>query len=319
VRSQWAVATAVAAAVGLGRATGDAAAIELKSPPAPTAPTAPATRPTSSASFIPAPDSPEMAWWRESMKSHDQRIQWFRQARFGMFIHWGVYSTLAGEWKGEPVQGYAEHIQRKCKIPIDTYKNQVAGQFNPVNFNADEWAKLAKEAGMGYMVITSKHHDGFAMFDSDVTDYNVVKDTPWHHDPMKDLKAATQKQGLKFGFYYSQAWDWSHPDAPGNDWDFDNPAGDRLLHGGKDWWNAEPALVSKCSKYVDEKAIPQVRELIAKYHPDIIWFDTPSKMPPSENLRVLKAMREAGPDVVVNSRCVGPLADYQSTADRPAT
>jgi alpha-L-fucosidase len=103
---------------------------------------------------------------------------------------------------------------------------------------------------MGYMVITSKHHDGFAMFDSDVSDYNVVKATPWHHDPMKDLKEACTKQGVHFGFYYSQAFDWEHPDAPGNDWDYDNPGGDKGLHGGKQgWWNYEPQLLPKVQKY----------------------------------------------------------------------
>src|SRR4051812_33099195 len=153
-------------------------------------------------------DAPDMAWWRESMKTHDQRIGWWREARFGMFIHWGVYSRLGGVWHGEPVQGYAEHIMRKSRIPLATYRSEVAGQFNPVNFNADEWVKLAHDAGIGYVVITSKHHDGFAMYDSDVSDYNIVKATPWHHDPMKDLKAATQRQGMHFGFYYSQAWDW---------------------------------------------------------------------------------------------------------------
>src|SRR5215212_6580205 len=130
VRSQWAVATAVAAAVGIGRANGDAAvAVELKAPPA------------ISASIVPAQDSPEMAWWRESMKTHDQRIAWWREARFGMFIHWGVYSTLAGEWHGQPVVGYAEHIQRKAKIPIPVYQQQVAGNFRPDKFDAAAWAQ----------------------------------------------------------------------------------------------------------------------------------------------------------------------------------
>jgi len=235
-----------------------------------------------------------------------------------MFIHWGVYSGPAGEWNGEPVQGYAEHLMRKCRIPIETYKKEVAGKFNPTKFDADEWARLAKESGFGYMVITSKHHDGFAMFDSDVSDFNVVKQTPWKRDPMKELKAATAKQGIKFGFYYSQAWDWGDANAPGNDWDFDNPAGDRLLHGGKNWWESSPEYIAKAQKYVDGKAIPQLQELVRKYHPDIIWFDTSSKMPPALNLQVLKATRAAGPDLVINSRCVGSLGDYSSTADRPA-
>ena len=302
--SKWAAAAAVAAMVGIGEAP-STLATDTQTPAV-------------SYSIIPAQNSDELAWWRESMKSHDQRMAWFRQARFGMFIHWGVYSDLEGVWQGEPVQGYAEHIQRKAKIPIEVYKDQVAAKFNPTKFDADEWASLAKEAGMGYMVITSKHHDGFAMYDSDVTDYDIVNATAWKHDPMKDLKAATARQGIKFGFYYSQAWDWGHPDGPGNDWDFENPAGDRGLHGGKVWWEASPLWVERCARYVDEKAIPQLQELIGKYDPDLIWFDTPAKMPPSENLRVLEATRKAGPDVVINSRCIAELADYQSTADRPA-
>src|SRR4051812_24647042 len=281
-------AATVAAVVGLGSAStsalraADVVAASDKQPP-------PKIAPTSAGDFgVPSADSPELAWFRESMKTHDQRIDWFRKARFGMFIHWGVYSKLGGVWQGQPVQGYAEHIMRKAKIPIETYKRDVAGQFNPVKFNADEWVTLAKKAGMGYVVITSKHHDGFAMFDDDVTDYNVVKSTPWHHDPMKDLKAATQRQGLKFGFYYSQAWDWGDPNGTGNDWDWDRPSGDRNLHGGKTWWDVEPQQVAQVQKYVDGKVVPQLHELVAKYQPDLIWFDTPSKMPASENYRVVK-------------------------------
>jgi len=267
---------------------------------------------------VPDKDGPEMQWWRDSQKTRDQRIQWWRDARFGMFIHWGVYSGLGGTWNGQPVTGYAEHIQRKLKIPIADYREKVAGSFNPVNFNADEWVKLAKDAGIGYIVITSKHHDGFAMFDSQVSDYNIVKSTPWRHDPLKDLKSACERQGLKLGFYYSQAYDWGEANGAGNDWDYDNPGGDKLLHGGKNWWESSPQLVEKTQKYVDGKAIPQLRELIANYHPALIWFDTAGKLPPSQNLEILKAVRAAGPDVVVNSRIIPGLGDYQSTTDRPA-
>ena len=266
----------------------------------------------------PAKDSPELAWWRASMETHDQRLDWWRQARFGMFVHWGVYSGLGGTWQGKPVKGYAEHIQRMLKIPIPVYRQQVAGSFNPTNFNADEWIRTAKDAGMGYFIITAKHHDGFAMYDSKVNDYNIVKATPFHRDPMKELKAACRKYGLKFGFYYSHAFDWGDANAPGNDWDYDNPGGDRLLHGGKNWWETSPELLPKVRKYVDEKAIPQLLELIRNYDPDILWFDTPAKLPPEENLRILKAVRGASSRVVINGRLVRDLGDYVSTADRPA-
>lgn len=267
---------------------------------------------------VPDKESPELAWWRESMKTHDQRMDWWREARFGMFVHWGVYSCLGGTWQGQPIKGYAEHIQRILKIPIPVYRQEVAGRFNPTEFNADEWIRTAKEAGMGYFIITAKHHDGFAMFDSTVNDYNIMKATPFKRDPMKELKAACQKYGVKFGFYYSQAFDWGDVNAPGNDWDYDNPGGDRGLHGGRNWWEAHPELLVKARKYVDEKAIPQLLELIKNYQPDIFWFDTPSKLPDSENLRIMKTVRLAKPDVIINGRLVRSLGDYASTADRPA-
>jgi alpha-L-fucosidase len=272
------------------------------------------------AASTPDRNSPEMAWWRASMETRDERLQWWRHARFGMFIHWGVYSRLGGIWKGEPVGGYAEHIMRRAKIPLAVYRQEVAGQFNPVEFDADRWVRTLKNAGMRYLIITSKHHDGFAMFDSDCTDYNIVKATPFRRDPMRELKEACARQGIRFGFYYSHAWDWQDPNAPGNDWDCDNPGGDRKLHGGAEWWTASPEWLLRVRKYVDGKAIPQVRELIRKYDPDIMWFDTASKNAPSENIRVLQAARAAKPALVVNSRVCqgGNFGDYQSTTDRPA-
>ena len=278
-----------------------------------------------SAAPVPMQDRPELAWWRTSMATRDARLGWFRDARFGMFIHWGVYSQLAGVWNGEPVRGYAEHIQRIRKIPSAEYRAKAVEQFNPVRFDADEWIATAKRAGMGYMIITSKHHDGFAMYDSKVSDYNIVKATPFHRDPMRELRDAAKRQGVRFGFYYSHAFDWGDAEAPGNDWEYDNPGGDLQLHGGSTWWEKEPARLEKARRYVDRKAIPQVRELIAKYDPDIMWFDTPSKLPPEENLRVLRAAREAKPSMVINGRGVqgvpgGPEArfgDYANTADRP--
>jgi hypothetical protein len=245
------------------------------------------------------------------------RLGWWREARFGMFVHWGVYSSLSGSWNGKDYRGYAEHIQRMAKIPIPVYRREVAGKFNPVEFDADRWVHLAKEAGMGYFVITAKHHDGFAMYDSKASDYNVVKATPFARDPMKDLRAACRKYGIRFGFYYSHAFDWGEQNAPGNDWDYRNPGGDRLLHG-VEWWKIDPQYLPQARKYVDEKSIPQILELIANYDPDILWFDTPHKLPPEENLRILAAVRKAKPSLVVNGRLVPNCGDYDSTTDRPA-
>ena len=267
-------------------------------------------------------DEARKGWWNESMKTHDTRIEWWKEARFGMFVHWGVYSTPGGEWKGKEVSGYSEHLMRKEKIPVTEYREDVVRPFNPIDFNADEWIRTARDAGMKYFIVTAKHHDGFAMFASDVTDFNIVDDTKYGKDPMPGLAAACKKYGIKFGFYYSHAFDWEDPNAPGNDWDYNNPGGDLNLFGGRDWFDVHPELLPKAVKYVDEKAIPQIRELINKYHPDILWFDTPHKLPLSENIRILKAIRETDPNVVVNGRLArsgdGNFGDYKNTADRPA-
>lgn len=259
-------------------------------------------------------------WWTASMKKHDKRMQWWRDARFGMFIHWGVYSLPGGEWKGKKVGGYAEHLMRKEKIPRREYL-ELAHQFNPVSFHAEQWVLQAKEAGMKYFIITAKHHDGFAMYDSKVSDFDIIEQTPFKRDPMAELAAACKKHGMRFGFYYSHAFDWEHPDAPGNDWEYDNPGGDKLLHGGARWYDAHPELLPKAQQYVTEKSIPQIKELINKYHPDILWFDTPHKLPLSENIRILQAIRETDPSVVVNGRLARSAAisfgDYKNTADRP--
>lgn len=229
---------------------------------------------------------------------------------------------LGNVWKGRQYGGYAEHIQRQAKIPMAEYRKEVVGIFNPTKFNADEWVTLAKQAGMGYVVVTAKHHDGFAMYDSAVSDYNIVKATPFGRDPMIELRDACRRQGVRFGFYYSHAFDWGEKDGPGNDWDYANPGGDRQLFGGREWWKSEggKAFLPKARRYVDNKAIPQLRELILKYQPDLLWFDTPHKLPPEENRRILAAVRETGPNVIVNGRLVHQpqLGDYESTWDRPA-
>lgn len=280
--------------------------------------------PTILADTVAAPRSPTIAELTPDAATRNSRLAWWREARFGMFVHWGAYSYLGGAWQGKTYGGYAEHIQRARRIPKEIYRMEVVEKFNPTHFDANEWVHLAKTAGMGYLVITAKHHDGFAMFDSQVSDYNIVKATPYHHDPMKDLRAACQKQAIKFGFYYSHAFDWGEENAPGNDWDWKNPGGDKLLHG-TNWWLQYPEFLTKARKYVDEKAIPQLLELIANYQPDILWFDTPHKLPPEENLRIFAAVRKAAPHIVINGRIFSgnspemlALTDYRNTADKPA-
>lgn len=269
------------------------------------------------------PRAPEISELETYVAGRDARLGWWREARFGMFVHWGVSSVLGGSWNGRDYKSYAEHIQRAARIPVPVYRKEVAGVFNPIHFDADAWVRLAKETGMGYFIITAKHHDGVAMYDSKVSDYDVVDATPWRRDPMVGLRDACRKHGIKFGFYYSHAFDWGEENGSGNDWDWSNPGGDKLLHGSE-WWLNYPEFLPKVWSYVDGKAIPQILELIRNYHPDILWFDTPHKIPPEENLRIFAAVRKADPDIVINGRIFADanpellnLTDYVNTGDKP--
>jgi alpha-L-fucosidase len=197
--------------------------------------------------------------------------EWLDQDKFGMFIHWGIYSELArGEW-----------VMNREKIPVAKY-SKLAESFNPVKFNADEWVAIAKNAGMKYITITSKHHDGFCMFDTDVDEYNIVDGTPFKRDVLKELKAACDKAGIKLGFYYSQAQDWYHPGGSGKKWDAAQKTGD-------------------FQTYVDTVSIPQIKELLA-YEPTHIWFDTPHSMTPEIGREMVNAIRAIKPDTLLNSR-----------------
>ncbi|MGD9347253.1 MAG: alpha-L-fucosidase, partial [Candidatus Aminicenantes bacterium] len=144
--------------------------------------------------------------WNKDM---DVRMEWWHEARYGMFIHWGAYAQTKGEWNG--VRTYGEWIQREAKIPVDVYESEVVSKFNPVNFCADEWVRIAQEAGMKYIIITTKHHDGFCMWDSVHTDYDIMDRTKFGRDPLKELSEACRKVGMNLGVYYSIT-DWHHPD-----------------------------------------------------------------------------------------------------------
>jgi len=229
-------------------------------------------------------------------EAHERRIAWFREAKFGMFIHWGLYAIPAGIWKGKEIQGLGEWIMFRARIPVKEYA-QLAKQFNPVKFNADEWVQLAKEAGQRYLVITAKHHDGFAMYDSKVTDYDIVDATPFARDPMKELSEACRKHGIRFCFYYSHVQDWHHPDAVGNDWDYD------------------PAQ-KNFARYWEEKAKPQIRELLTQYGPlGLIWYDTPRNISYEHALEAVRLVRELQPNCLVNGRVGHNLGDYREMGD----
>jgi alpha-L-fucosidase len=233
--------------------------------------------------------------------SQDEKMQWFREAKFGLFIHWGLYAIPAGTWKDRQIPGIGEWIMNRARIPVKEYE-QLAGQFNPVKFNAEEWVQLAEDAGMKYIVITSKHHDGFAMYGSKASKYNIVDATPFHRDPLKELAAACAKHGIRFGFYYSQSQDWHEPGGAGNTWDFP-PDKEKSASGAYD-------------KYLREKAEPQVKELLTNYGPVcLIWFDTARMMDVNDRAkRFIDIVHTLQPACLIDGR-LGAKGDYTSMGD----
>jgi alpha-L-fucosidase len=225
-----------------------------------------------------------------------ERLKWFKDAKYGLFIHWGLYSIPAGEWKGKRIVGLGEWIMNRGQIPVREYERLAAG-FSPYHFNADEWVQLAIDAGMKYIVITSKHHDGFAMFDSKASTYDVVDATPFKRDILKEVADACAKKGIRLGFYYSQSQDWHDPNGAGNNWDFG------------------PDEKKDYDKYLREKAEPQVRELLTGYGPvALIWFDTPRMMTPARAQRFVDIVRSLQPATLIDGR-LGMAGDYASTGD----
>jgi alpha-L-fucosidase len=201
--------------------------------------------------------------WAKENTQHEPKLQWFEEARFGMFVHWGLYSLLGGTYQGRTLPDttlpngkswYAEWIQKRLEIPNDEYQ-ALAKQFNPVNFDADAWIAEAKNAGMKYFVITAKHHDGFALWDSDVSNFDLGATPFKNRDILGELVAACKKYGLRYGFYYSHWQDWEHP------------------QGALPYWEPE-RKDTDFEKYWMQKCLPQVKELIVRYDPDLLWFDT---------------------------------------------
>jgi len=220
---------------------------------------------------------------RNKEVTKDVRMEKWRDARFGMFIHWGLYSIPAGEWKGET--GYAEWIRNSAHIPIDVY-DKFTGEFNPVKFNAEHWVKMAKDAGMKYIVITTKHHDGFCLFDSKYTDFDIMP-TPFKRDIMKEMAEACKKQGIKICWYYS-IMDWHNPDyLPRRGWEKDR--------------NSQGANFDRYVKYMKN----QLKELLTNYGPiEVLWFDGEweETWNRQRGRNLLKFVRKIDPDIIVNNR-----------------
>lgn len=227
----------------------------------------------------------------ETPSQRDARMKWWRDAKFGMFIHWGVYAVPArnGEW-----------VMHKEKIPVATYR-QFAKEFNPVRYDPIAWARLAKDAGMRYMVITSKHHDGFALFPSDATDWDIADATPYGKDLLGPLVKAAHGEGLKIGFYYSQAQDWTHP------------GGAKSRYNEGEGW--DPAQQGSFDTYLKSIAIPQTRELITRYKPDIFWWDTPTWMN-AARAKPLHDIVATVPGIITNNRLGGGYGGDTKTPEQ---
>ena len=244
-------------------------------------------------------------------------VEFFKQASYGMMVHFGLYSLLAGEYKGQRCKSYAEWIASDFCIPNKEYE-QLTKAFNPVYFDAEEWVKFAKECGMQYIVVTTKHHDGFALFHSKVDPYNVVDATPFGRDIIKELADACAKYGLKLGLYYSQDLDW-HEEHGGGYNHRDCPSAGHGYDNGWDFPAVEGKDFSIC---FEKKILPQVEELMTNYG-DIflVWFDVPMTINKEQSQRLFATVKRLQPDCLINSRIGNGTYDYVSLGDNeiPAT
>lgn len=258
--------------------------------------------------------------------TRDNRMKWWREARFGMFIHWGVYSVPAGTYKGQRINRIGEWIMNRGKIPVAEYQ-QFAKEFNPVKYDAEAWVQLAKEAGMKYIVITAKHHDGFAMFKSNASKWNIVDATPYQKDVLRALAAACKKNGIKLGFYYSQAQDWNNPGGAASKkpategWaNPDSAAIDAYTAANSGHW--DPAQTTKTmSQYIDDVSVPQVKELLTNYGDvAVLWWDTPTNMT-DEYAQKLNALLTLQPMIISNDRLKRPNypGDYKTPEQKIPT
>ncbi|WNQ12787.1 alpha-L-fucosidase [Paenibacillus aurantius] len=247
-------------------------------------------------------------------EGHDGRIAWWREARVGLFVHWGLYSLPGGIWRGEEVKAsYAEHLMLRAKIPATEYET-IADDFRAEHFDAKLWARTARMAGLKYLIITAKHHDGFAMYDSDVSDYNIVKRTPFGRDPLEELAEACREEGVKLCVYYSHSMDWHHPDSQGNTWDYPGNIG---AYDDVSSWVENEDKRTRYESYLHTFALPQVKELLEKYGPiGLMWFDCGHKLTEEQGAAFVRQVREVQPDCLVNRRVwKEPFGDYGNSSD----
>ncbi len=268
-----------------------------------------------SVQFISAQDSETMVGeWKKMNASKDAEYEKYNDAKFGMFIHWGPYSNLGGIWKGEKIEGLGEWIMYHAQIPRDEYR-EVCKTFNPIGFDAEEWVKLAKEAGMKYIVAMTKHHDGFSMYHSKVSDYNIYDFTPFKRDPIEELYKACKKYGIRLGLYYSHSFDWMDGGDAGVAQELARRPGeeDEINKYGANLWDPPSATFQE---YIEAKAKPQMREILKKF-PDLIeiWYDFPRFIEEQQSFDFYKLAYDIQPKTLVNSRVGNEFGDYKVAGD----
>ncbi|UMB59133.1 alpha-L-fucosidase [Lutibacter sp. A80] len=240
--------------------------------------------------------TPKTICTQESNESYHKRMQWWDEGRLGMFLHWGVYSTFGGEYNGmdygkEIGQSSAEWIYLASNMPQTAYQN-AALNWNPNKYNPEEWVKMAKDAGMTYMVLTSKHHDGYALFNTETTDWNSVETSAINRDLIKDFVLACNKYDMKVGFYYSHEKDWINHVRQNVDL---NP------------------ISEKYKNFVKQ----QITELFTNYGKiDLIWFDMPVQKHREFNKMCADLVRKLQPECIINGRIGSGLGDYKNIGDR---
>ena len=240
--------------------------------------------------------------------------EWFKQAKFGMFIHWGLYSLPAGEWKGQRTDYPGEWLMTYYKIPIKEYE-RLADVFNPIYFDAEEWVRLAKEAGMQYIVFTSKHQEGFCMFKSEVDKYNIVDSTPFKRDVVEELACACRKYDMKMGLYYSHELDF-HEEHGGGVHYVDKKF-------GCDWannWDFPDKSKKDYRICLENKIKPQLKELLTKYGDLLcIWCDDPCEIAPDQSKEIYDFIKRYQPECLVTSRVGNGFGDIYSFDDNAVT
>jgi len=223
----------------------------------------------------------------ESQDAFNARMDWWRDARFGLFIHWGPYAVPAGVYEDDPIRGIGEWIMNSAQIPIPEYET-FAAEFDPVRFDAEEWVRIAKGAGMKYIIITSKHHDGFGLWDSKVSEYDIMDAAPFGRDILRELVDAADDAGIRLGFYHS-IMDWHHPDAQGPHY----PT-----------YNTREKSNPNFPRYVEDYLKPQLTELVSNYDPAVLWFDGEwiPEWTHEMGLDLYGFVRSMKPDIVINNR-----------------